>query len=320
MAVMTDLIFVALSTFAAHDRRPLDLLAASGHPFRVHSTGKRITTMELLRDGIEAAVILAGVEPYDSGTLAQLPALRCISRCGVGVDAIDLVAARQRGVAVANTPGIPTDAVAELAAAMFLDLSRNLRLQANLMRARRWERTTAHLLAGRVVGLIGLGRIGQRVAQLCLAFKARVLAYDPLADAALARSLGVTLVALEQLLREADIVSLHASKSVEHPVRIGPAELDAMKRGAILVNLARGEMVDEDALVKALSSGHLAGAGLDVFSAEPYQGPLCDFEQVILTPHSATLTIETRAAMELQCVENALQFLAGTLGGGRRVI
>jgi len=317
---MTDLIFVALSTFAAHDRHPLDLLAASGHPFRVHSTGKRITTTELLRDGIEAAVILAGVEPYDSETLAQLPALRCISRCGVGVDAIDLVAVRQRGVAVANTPGIPTDAVAELALAMFLDLSRNLRLQANLMSARRWERTAAHLLAGRIVGIIGLGRIGQRVAQLCLAFKARVLAYDPQADAALARGLGVTLVALEQLLREADIISLHASRSVKHPVRFGPAELAAMKRGGILVNLARGEMVDEEALVKALSSGHLAGAGLDVFSAEPYQGPLCDFEQVILTPHSATLTIETRATMELQCVENALQFLAGKLGGERRVI
>jgi D-3-phosphoglycerate dehydrogenase len=317
---MNDLIFVALSTFAEDDRRPLDQLEASGHPFRLHLTGKRITTAELLRDGTDAAVILAGVEPYDSATLAQLPALRCISRCGVGVDAIDLAAARQRGVAVANTPGIPTEAVAELALAMFLALSRNLRLQANLMQARRWERTTAHLLAGRTVGLIGLGRIGQRVAQLCCAFNAQVLAYDLLADAALARGLSVVLVAKEQLLREADIVSLHASRSAEQPVLIGTAELAVMKRGAILVNLARGEMVDESALVEALRSGQLAGAGLDVFGAEPYQGPLCDFEQVILTPHSATLTVETRAAMELQCVENALQFLAGNLAGERRVI
>jgi len=317
---MNDLIFVALSTFAADDRRPLDQLEASGHPFRLHRTGKRITTAELLRDGTDAAVILAGVEPYDSATLAQLPALGCISRCGVGVDGIDLSAARQRGVAVANTPGIPTEAVAELALAMFLALSRNLRLQANLMQARRWERTTAHLLAGRTVGLIGLGRIGQRVAQLCRAFNVQVLAYDPLADKALARGLSVVLVAKEQLLREADIVSLHASRSAEQLVLIGTAELAVMKRGAILVNLARGEMVDEGALVEALRSGQLAGAGLDVFGAEPYQGPLCDFEQVILTPHSATLTVETRAAMELQCVKNALQFLAGNLPGERRVI
>jgi D-3-phosphoglycerate dehydrogenase len=318
---MNDLIFVALSTFAADDQRPLERLKASGHPFRIHRTGKRITTLELLRDGIDASVILAGVEPYDSATLVQLPALRCISRCGVGVDAIDLAAARQRGVVITNTPGIPTEAVAELALAMFLALSRNIRLQANLMQARRWERTRAHLLAGRTVGLIGLGRIGQRVAQLCLAFNARVLAYDPLADAALAHGLGgVALVSREKLLREADIVSLHASRSAEQPLLIGAAELAVMKRGAILVNLARGEMVDEDALVQALQSGQLAGAGLDVFGAEPYQGPLCDFEQVILTPHSATLTVETRAAMELQCVENALDFLSGNLSNEHRVI
>jgi len=317
---MNDLIFVALSTFAADDRRPLDRLEDSGHPFRLHRTGKRITSAELLRDGSDAAVILAGVEPYDSVTLEHLPALRCISRCGVGVDAIDLSAAQQRGVAVANTPGIPTAAVAELALAMFLSLSRNLRLQANLMQARRWERTTARLLAGRTVGLIGLGRIGQRVAQLCYAFNARVLAYDPLVEEPLARSLGVALVSREQLLREADIVSLHASRSAEQPVLIGPPELVVMKRGAILVNLARGEMVDEGALVEALRSGQIAGAGLDVFDAEPYQGPLCDFEQVILTPHSATLTVETRAAMELQCVENAIDFLSGNLSNEQRVI
>lgn len=317
---MNDLIFVALSTFAADDRRPLERLEASGHPFRLHLTGKRITTLELLRDGIDASVILAGVEPYDSATLVQLPVLRCISRCGVGVDAIDLAAARQRGVVIANTPGIPTEAVAELALAMFLALSRNIRLQANLMQARRWERTRAHLLAGRTVGLIGFGRIGQRVAQLCLALNARVLAYDPLVEEPSARSMGVALVSREQLLREADIVSLHASRSAEQPVLIGTAELAMMKSGAILVNLARGEMVDEGALVEALRSGQLIGAGLDVFGAEPYQGPLCDFEQVILTPHSATLTVETRAAMELQCVENALDFLSGNLSNGHRAI
>lgn len=317
---MSDLIFVALSTFAAEDRLPLDRLEASGYPFRLHRTGKRITTAELLRDGADASIILAGVEPYDSATLAKLPVLRCISRCGIGVDAIDLVEAQQRGVTVANTPGIPTEAVGELALAMFLDLSRNLRMQANLMQARRWERTTAHLLAGRTVGLIGFGRTGQRVAQLCRAFNVRILAYDPLADAVQAHSFGVSLVAKEQLLREADIISIHASRIAEHPVLIGSEELAKMKRGAILVNLARGEMVDEIALVEALRSGQLSGAGLDVFSAEPYHGPLCDFEQVILTPHSATNTVETRANMELQCLENGLDFLAGKLADERRVI
>lgn len=318
---MSDrLIFVALSTFAAQDRRPLELLDASRYPYRIHGTGKRITPAEIVRDAADAVVILAGVEPYDDATLAQLPALRCISRCGVGVDAIDLDAARGRGITVVNTPHVPTAAVAELALAMFLALCRNLRPQANLMQARRWERTTAHLLGGRTVGLIGLGRIGQRVAQLCGAFGARVLAFDPLADPALGRSLDVALVSRDDLLREADIVSLHASRNARQPVLIGASELAAMKRGSILVNLARGEMVDDAALADALRSGHLAGAGLDVFAEEPYAGPLCDFEQVILTPHSATMPVETRVAMELECVQNGIRFLAGELGADERVV
>lgn len=317
---MNKLIFVALSTFAAEDRRPLELLESSGYPFKIHTSGKRITTPELLREGADAAIILAGVESYDASTLLQLPKLQCISRCGVGVDSIDLKMAKQSGIVVANTPFIPIEAVAELALTMFLTLSRNLRAQANLMQERRWERLSTHLLAGRTVGLIGLGRIGQRVALLCKAFNARVLAYDPMLDRSIACNLDVDLVNMEQLLSESDIVSLHASKNANQPVLIGSKEFSIMKKGAILVNLARGEMVDESALIEAIHSGHIAGAGIDVFSKEPYQGPLCDFEQVILTPHSATLPIETRTAMELQCVENALDFLRGSLLVERQVI
>ncbi|MDP9203554.1 MAG: phosphoglycerate dehydrogenase [Gemmatimonadota bacterium] len=317
---MSDLIFIALSTFGAEDRRPLAMLESSGCQFRIHSTGKRVTKEELARDGSDATVIVAGVEPYDVATLNLLPVLRCISRCGVGVDAIDLDAARGRGIVVANTPTIPIDAVAEMALAMFLSISRNLRPQANLMQARRWERLSAHLLKGRTVGLIGFGRIGQRVAQLCQAFGANVVAHDPMADPAVARKVGVTLLDKAELLAAADIVSLHASRNAGQPVLIGSSEMALMKRGAVLVNLARGEMVDEEALVAALKSGHLSGAGLDVFGKEPYQGALCDFEQVILTPHSATLTAETRAAMEIQCIENALEFLNGKVPADRRVI
>ncbi|MEN6373320.1 MAG: phosphoglycerate dehydrogenase [Smithella sp.] len=317
---MNDLIFVALSTFSENDKGPLQRLEAAGYPLRIHGSGKRITAAELIKEGADASVILAGVEPYGSAILEQLPTLRCISRCGVGVDAIDLVAVKQRGITVANTPGIPTQAVAELALSMFLSLSRNLHSQVDLMHKRRWERKKAHLLAGRTVGIIGLGKIGQRVAQLCIAFNVRVLAYDPCADASIARSLGVELVSMDELVSKADIVSLHASKSAGGKVIIGKDEIALMKKDAILVNLARGEMVDEDALVEALRSDRLAGAGLDVFGTEPYQGPLCDFEQVILTPHSATLTVETRAEMEMQCVENALDFLTGNLPKERRVI
>jgi D-3-phosphoglycerate dehydrogenase len=257
---------------------------------------------------------------YDAETLSALVDLRCISRCGVGVDSIDLEVARERGITVANTPNIPTQAVAELALAMFLALSRNLRAQANLMGERRWERLDAHLLAGRTVGLLGLGRIGRRVAELSRAFGAHVLAHDPFGDPSVAKSLGVTLVGKAQLLAGSDIVSLHASSGGSERVLVGAPELTAMKPGATLVNLARGGMVDEVALAAALSAGHLSAAGLDVFGEEPYGGPLCDFEQVILTPHSATSTVETRSEMEAQCVENALDFLDGSVPPARRVV
>jgi D-3-phosphoglycerate dehydrogenase len=313
-------VFVALSTFVEHDQRPLELLEQSGQQFHVHSTGKRITTEELLRDGRDATVIVAGPEVYDAAIFAKLPALQCISRCGVGFDAIDLDAARKRGIAVANTPTIPTYAVAEMALTLFLALSRNLRRQASTMAAGRWDRLTAHLLAGRTIGLLGFGRIGQRVAQLCQAFDARVIAHDPMHNSAAAQTLGVTLVGMEDLLRQVDILSLHASRTAGQSVLIGAPELALMKPGVMLVNLARGGMVDEDALVKALRSGHVAATALDVFNKEPYRGPLSDFDQVILTPHSATLTVETRAAMEIQAVENALAFITGEIPPDRRVL
>jgi len=315
-----NLIFVALSTFAERDRAPLAALEASPYPFRLHRTGARISRTELLETAADATVVIAGVEPYDAQTLDGLPRLKSIVRCGVGTDAVDLEGARRRGITVLNTPDVPSAAVAELALAMFLSLSRNLRAQGNLMQARKWTRLESHLLGARTVGLVGLGRIGRRVAELCRAFGARVMASDPMVDAVWAARYGVEMSTLDDVLSSADIVSLHAARTSSHPLHLGAPELMRMKRGAVLVNLARGGMVDEQALVEALQSGHLAGFGADVFETEPYTGPLCDFDQAILTPHSATMPLETRVAMEAECVDKAIRFLAGTIHPSERVV
>jgi len=313
-------IYVTLSTFAEYDPLPLRLLQESAVPLKIHDTGKRISSAELIAGGQAATVVIAGVEPYDRATLDQLPALRCISRCGVGVDAIDLVASREKGIAVVNTPDPPTNAVAELALSMMLSLSRNLPRQAAAARAHQWSRLEAHLLGARRVGIIGLGRIGRRVAQLARAFGAEVWATDPAPDLAWCHEAGVRVVSLDELLAGADVVSIHAAKSVAAPFRLDHEGLSRLRQGAILINLGRGEMVDESALQDALVSGRLFGAGLDVYSKEPYDGPLCDLDNVILTPHAATLTVETRSAMERECVEKALAFLQGTLPQAARVI
>jgi len=313
-------IFVTLSTFAEYDRRPLEMLQASAVPFKIHDTGKRITTPELLAGGQDATVVVAGVEPYDRATLAALPQLRAISRCGVGVDAIDFAAARERGLAVMNTPEAPTAAVAELALTMMLSLCRNLPRQGRAAQARKWSRLEAHLLGGRRVGVIGLGRIGRRVATLVRAFGSEVWAADPAPDAGWCADHAVRLASQDELLAGCDVVSVHAARSADVPLVIGAAELARMKDGAILINLGRGDMVDVEALHAALSTGKLFGAGLDVYSEEPYAGALCDLDNVILTPHAATLTVETRAQMEAECVRKALAFVAGSLRPEERVL
>jgi D-3-phosphoglycerate dehydrogenase len=315
---VSDVVFVTLSTFAVHDREPMRLLEASGVPFKMHGTGKRITTPELLAAGRDASVIIAGIEPYDAATLQALPALRCISRCGVGVDSIDLAAARARGIAVLNTPDPPVAAVAELAVTMMLALCRRLPRQMQHARRGEWTRVDSRLLGGRRVGLIGLGRIGRRVAELLRSFGCEIRATDP--GVAAGTVPGVTLVPLPELIRTCDVISIHAAREGASPLVLGAAEMAAMPRGAILINVARGGMVDERALHDALAAGHLSGAGLDAYEHEPYQGPLCGLDDVVLTPHSATLTVETRSAMERECVSKALRFVAGQLSVTERVI
>jgi D-3-phosphoglycerate dehydrogenase len=311
-------IFVALSTFAEFDAIPVDMLKKSGVDFTIHSTGKRITREELLLNATEATIIIAGVETYDASVLSLLPKLACIVRLGVGVDAIDLVAAKEKNITVLNTPDIPTTAVAELAMALYFSLSRNLRPQANSMGNRKWERLESHLVSGKTIGIIGFGRIGRKIAEFCKVFGMKILAHDPLLTQESIVDTGVALVDRETLLQNADIISIHASKSDKKI--IAADDYAKMKKGCLLVNLSRGGMIDEEGLVEALRSGHLAGAGLDVFEKEPYNGPLCDFENVILTPHSATLPVESRVAMEVECVDKALRFIQGTILQNEKVV
>ncbi len=314
-----DMIFVALSTFSEYDSSLIKSLKESGFPVKIHSSGKRITKDELLADAKDAAVIIAGVELYDKEILSALPALKCIVRCGVGVDAIDLAAAKEKGITIVNTPEIPAVSVAELALSMYLSLCRNLRPQANKMGERKWERMEAHLLSGKTLGIIGFGRIGRKIAAFCKPFGVTLLVCDPYINKESIQDAEIELVDKDDLLKKADIVSVHASR-IDGGLIISGDDYAKMKKGSILVNLSRGGMIDEEGLVNALASKHLAGAGLDVFAEEPYKGPICDFENVILTPHSATLTIETRIAMEAECVDKALRFLKGTIEDHERVV
>jgi D-3-phosphoglycerate dehydrogenase len=297
--------FVALSQFCANDDRPRELLQAAGWEVVENSTGRRLKREELIATLGDADAVLAGVEPYDAEVLRHAPKLRCISRVGAGTDSVDLAAAAARQVTVMTTPDEVAEPVAQLAMAMFLALARNFPEHLTDAHGGHWRKHTGFLLGEWSVGLVGFGRIGQRVEALLRPFGPRVLVHDPNVGPSETWPT-VEFVDMPTLLAQSDAISLHASSQKGAAAMIGTAELAAMKPGGRLINTARGALVDEKALVEALGSGHLAGAALDVYEHEPYDGALAHLPQVLCTPHVATLTRASRSAMEVRCVENVL--------------
>ncbi len=303
-------VYIALQQFCETDNRPLELLNTAGLSLRRNTLGHRLRREEVARELRGAQAVLAGVEPYDSEILQALPELRCISRCGTGTDSIDLEAARHHKIEILTTPDEVVSAVAQLAVTMILSLARNLSCHLHDFRQGRWRKETGHLLSEWTIGLVGLGRIGRATAALLRPFGPTLLATDPQVNAQGVPS-GVAMVPLEELLRRSDVVSLHAARKPDAGPLLDKAEIALMKPGARLVNTARGHLVNEVALTEALQSGHLSGAALDVFQVEPYQGPLAQMPQAILTPHISSLTQASRAAMELRCAQNVVNFFAG---------
>ncbi len=302
------IVYVTLQQFCEFDDRPREALRDAGFEVRENRVGRRLRQEELPELLREAEAVLAGVEPYRAELLEGLPKLRCISRCGVGTDAIDLAAARRRGVAVYTTPDEVVEPAAQLTVAMMLALARNLPWHASESRQGLWTKRTGRLLSEWTIGLLGFGRIGRLVERYLRAFGPGILVHDPAVRADLPP--GVVWRELDPLLAESDLVSLHAARRAEEGPLIGPRELALMKPGSLLVNTARGFLVDEAALEQSLRAGQLGGAALDVFAEEPYTGPLARLPNVLCTPHVASLTRASRASMERRAAANIVAHVA----------
>lgn len=264
------------------------------------------------------AIIASSLLHYDGALMDACPALRLIARTGIGVDNIDLDAATARGIVVTNTPDGPTESTAEHTVAMLLALAKRLKAGNDNLAAGKWGPRSGVLMGvevqGKTLGLVGLGRIGRRVAEICqLAFQMRVLAYDPYLPSGAAEALGVTTAPLDEVITAADFLSLHIPATPETVNLMNAARIARMKPGSYLLNLARGALVDEAALLAALECGHLAGAGLDVFAVEPpaQDNPLRSHPAVIATPHSASITREGRRRMEEMAMARLLAFFRG---------
>ena len=245
--------------------------------------------------------------------LRRLPRLALISTCSIGVDNIDLPAARALGIMVCNQPGRTAPIVAEHAVALLMAVAKRAAFFTESMRAGLWERRDTVYLRGKTLGVIGAGDIGGAVARLGRALGMEVAAWTPHPSAERAERLGVRFLELDELLAAADAVSIHVKLTDRTRGLIGARELARMRPGALLVNTARGPVVDAAALKAALDSGHLGGAGLDVFAEEPIapDDPLLSCQQVVLTPHCADTTPEGVDLLNGGAVDNILAFLRG---------
>lgn len=260
----------------------------------------------------DADAMLAGTDPVTEDVLAQTSRLKLIARVGVGYDAIDIEAARRHGVVVSVTPSANEITVADYALAAMLALLRHVVHSHVTTQAGKWDRRGGTDLAGKTIGIIGLGRIGKLVARRLAGFDTRLLAYDLYQDAAFAAQYGVTYMDLDALLAEADVVTLHLLLNPSTRHLLDASRLARMKRGAFLVNTCRGPVVDEHALAAALAAGQLGGAALDVFEEEPpSDSPILQAPNVLLSPHIAGISAESSQRMAEMAIAEVARVLQG---------
>ena len=301
-------------TYASLEQVDLQRLASYG-TVKLHTT--RASDRAELFERMAPAEIVINVRAYtalDDEAFSHAPALKMVSILGTGTDNVDLEAAKRRGVTVTNTPGVGAPSVAELTIGLMFGLVRSIPISDARLRQGTWQHVEGPELAGKTLGLLGLGAIGQYVAGLGLGLGMRVIAWSYSADPARAQRLGVELVERDEVFRRADVVSVHLRNTPEVRGIVGRRELALMKPSAYLINTARGALVDESALAAALRHQQIAGAALDVYTEEPLppeRNPFRELTNVVLTPHIGAVTREANTRSRAMPVDNIIAFIEG---------
>lgn len=269
---------------------------------------RKLTEQELaeLIESYDPVGIIAGVESYSASTLLAAKSLVVLSRCGVGLDNIDLAAAEQNGIAVEVTPIAPMRAVKELTIAFMFDSLRRISSTSELLKRGEWSREKGNLLSEQTVGIIGLGRIGTEVAKFLIGYGCQVVAYD---SRVVEKVDGVQYVSLEQLATISDIITIHVPSTVETHNLINKRLLGLVKKNVVIINTSRGDIVNESDLYDFLIENNKAYACLDTFSEEPYSGPLTKLANTTLTSHIGSFTETTRDQMEREAALNLIKYL-----------
>ena len=298
--------------FAAHNSFPLELLDSVDVEYEINAIGRRLKEDELVGMVAETEILIAGTEPITAKVMDAAPSLKLISRVGIGMDNVDLLAARTRGIAVSYTPEAPAPAVAELTFGLMLSLLRHTHV-ANLgMHRGEWDRHMGRRISEVTIGIIGTGRIGSRVLRRIPVFGTpRTLVNDLNPRNNLVPESKLEWVSKETIYREADVISLHIPMTKNTYNMISIEQLRQMKPDALLINTSRGGIINESDLYEVMSEGHLGGAAIDVFQEEPYEGPLGEIDRCLLTSHMGSMSVDCRSRMEIEATEEAVRYLRG---------
>jgi D-3-phosphoglycerate dehydrogenase len=304
-------VLVTPRSFGAHSAEPYDLLAGGGLTVIRNPHGRIMAKDEMIAHIGDADAVIVGVDPLDRDVLERAPRLKVIAKYGVGTDNIDMACAAERGIKVTTTAGANTEAVADYTFALLLAAARKVVPIDRACREGDWRKTTAVDVNGRTLGLLGLGQIGKAVVRRARGFGMRVLAYDAVRDEAFAAAGGVVYAdSADEILREADFVSLHVPLTDATRHMIGSREFGLMKRTAVLVNTARGGLIDEGALLEALAGGRIWGAGIDVFEKEPPDNrELLELDNLVIGSHCAASTVQAVDNMGMMASRHVLQHL-----------
>lgn len=309
---MTYKILSTSPSFGYFAPEPLEHLKNHGCEVELVPQGKKLSEEEIIEKVRETDALIVGVEKITELVIKASKNLKIIAKHGAGVDNIDVEAASSRGIVVINAAGANSDAVADLTIGLFLAIARSIPFADRSVREGSWPRVAGTQFNEKVLGIIGLGQIGKKVAKRASGFDVKIIAYDVVKDEAFAQKWGINYLSLDELLTESDFVSIHIPLGSSTHRLIGEKELRLMKKGAYLVNISRGDIVDEEALYKALKEGVIRGAALDVFSEEPLrESPLFGLDNVILTPHMGGYTYEALKETGMICVRGIVNVLEG---------
>ncbi len=307
-------VLITTIPFADKDAQPLHILEQAGAEVIINPLGRKLTEADLAEIIVDVDILIAGTEPITEAVLERAAQLKLIARVGIGLDSVDLHAARERGITVSYTPDAPSPAVAELTIGLMVDLLRSVHVSNLRMHQGQWYRYFGRRLSEVTIGIIGVGRIGARVISHLAGFECkRILVndIDPDVSTPSHPTCAVERTDKETIYREADIISLHVPLTAKTRDLISHEEIARMKPGTLLINTARGGIINELDLCQALGSGHLGGAAIDVFEQEPYNGKLASLDACLLTAHMGSMSVDCRTQMEVEASTEAARFIRG---------